>query len=432
MQSCAALVKLPTTSPLELDFWVFLLDAQTFATRTVSISEVKEWLSEFGGIHLYLGSIRVAPYGEPEDDWLELNLSKAREPYLRPTTRTSIGRIKISEPDARFQQKTDRGGLIENEAYYELRRFANDSTDWLARCRRHVREREREREREEAREQRSKEHLSMEKVIAQLPKDEQGLVLKAFTRYERSEQRARAALEREVQLYRTLSTIGIVATTFAHEARTPIDLIIRNVKQIARRAKKLLEEAYDDALSEPVAAVQAQAEALEGYGGVALGLARKEKRREGRVEIHKAIRTVIKDLRQHFDDRDVQILTQLVKAKPYLYGSQAALESILINLLMNSIRAFDGVPPQTRTVIVRTEVDESALQLSILDNGPGIQGISLRDIWLPGQTTFKDGTGFGLTIVRDTVSDLSGRVEVKANGELGGASFHIELPILGA
>lgn len=68
----------------------------------------------------------------------------------------------------------------------------------------------------------------------------------------------------------------------------------------------------------------------------------------------------------------------------------------------------------------------------MLDNGPGIRGINVSDIWLPGETTYPNGTGLGLTIVRDTVQDLGGSVDAVGQGELGGAEIIIQLPILGA
>jgi len=65
-----------------------------------------------------------------------------------------------------------------------------------------------------------------------------------------------------------------------------------------------------------------------------------------------------------------------------------------------------------------------------MDNGPGIEGIRLREIWLPGRTTRKNGTGLGLTIVRDAALDLGGTVSAKASGPLGGAEIIVSLPII--
>ena len=63
-----------------------------------------------------------------------------------------------------------------------------------------------------------------------------------------------------------------------------------------------------------------------------------------------------------------------------------------------------------------------------MDNGPGIQKDLGDSIWLPGVTVDEDGTGIGLTIVRDMASDLGGRVLALPCGELGGAEFIVELP----
>jgi C4-dicarboxylate-specific signal transduction histidine kinase len=67
--------------------------------------------------------------------------------------------------------------------------------------------------------------------------------------------------------------------------------------------------------------------------------------------------------------------------------------------------------------------------LRVLDNGPGIIGLSIDDIWLPGRSSRRGGTGLGLTIVRDTAADLGGRAYAVPKGELGGAEFLIELPL---
>ena len=59
---------------------------------------------------------------------------------------------------------------------------------------------------------------------------------------------------------------------------------------------------------------------------------------------------------------------------------------------------------------------------------PGIVGIAVEDIWLPGKTTTEEGTGLGLTIVRDAIADLSGTISAEAKGSLGGAQFNLEFP----
>ena len=106
------------------------------------------------------------------------------------------------------------------------------------------------------------------------------------------------------------------------------------------------------------------------------------------------------------------------------------MESILTNLLDNSLIWFEGRQERQRRIVIRTSISGESLCLRFLDNGPGIEGIRVADIWLPGQTTRPNGTGLGLTIVRDAVSDLGGKVSALDHGELGGAEFIVELPLI--
>src|SRR5205814_3551033 len=112
-----------------------ILDAQTFSTRTSTMSEVQEWLRAFGGVHLYQNDLRVSPYGDPGNDWLDLNLRRAKSPEERPSTNTVIGRVVVHDKQELLVQKTDRSGFIETEAFTEVRAFAQDVTEWLARRR---------------------------------------------------------------------------------------------------------------------------------------------------------------------------------------------------------------------------------------------------------------------------------------------------------
>src|SRR3546814_5986947 len=92
---------------------------------------------------------------------------------------------------------------------------------------------------------------------------------------------------------------------------------------------------------------------------------------------------------------------------------------------MNSFNAFlrkDFAQPR-RSVRIQTLTTSSHVLLVLEDNAGGIDGIGKSDIWLPGVTTSENGTGFGLTIVRDSVADLGGSIYVLEKSEFGGAKF---------
>jgi signal transduction histidine kinase len=418
--------------PSTFDLWVFILDKRSFLMRPTTVGEVREWLREFGGVHLYMRGLRVAPYGNPGYDWLEMNLKRARSPELRPSTNTSIGRIATDDPEGKLLQKTDRSGLVEDESFFELKRFAIDAMDWLARRRLEERESRQNIQRTEAPKKVEEARKTFTEVISDLPSSAQQNVRQKFEQYDRARNAESQLLRKEVQLYRTLSTAGITATVFAHESMQPISLIMRNARQIEKQVQQISGMVYENGLQNTVYRIMRQAEMLQAFSNLSLSFVDYEKRRAAKVEIH----TVILDLVKVFDlfvkDRQVQLVTQLCNGNPYIRGSQAALESILTNLLVNSLKAFEQAKTTgDRKIFIQTAIHVERVILRVVDNGPGIQGISVDDIWLPGETTYPNGTGLGLSIVRDTVRDLGGIVHAVAHGEPGGAEIIVELPVVG-
>jgi hypothetical protein len=83
--------------PVRFDLWVFILSKGSFENRSSTLVEVREWLEAFGGVHLYENDLRVMPYGNPGNDWLDMNLRRAQSPEERPSTNTAIGRVAVHE-----------------------------------------------------------------------------------------------------------------------------------------------------------------------------------------------------------------------------------------------------------------------------------------------------------------------------------------------
>ena len=90
---------------------------------------MRDWLSTFGGVHLYHNGLRVNPYGNPGNDWLDMNLRRVQSPEERPGTNTSIGRVAVESNTELLIQKTDRSGFIESDAFHDIRNFAKDAME---------------------------------------------------------------------------------------------------------------------------------------------------------------------------------------------------------------------------------------------------------------------------------------------------------------
>lgn len=422
------------TAPAEFELWVFQLNPQSFSDKYASLTEVRSWLEKVGNVHLYHRGLRVKPYGDKGDDWLKLNYERSRNPEVRPSTSTVIGRVIANDPNDLLIQKTDRLGFIENEAFLELRRFAIDVLDWMAKVRLKETEKKREQVKQESSRDVENAKISLNEVIeAKLPYESRTIVRRVVQQYERAKERETQALREDLQLYRSLATAGTIAAVFAHESGKPVTLIEKIAKKIERTSQRLLGERYNDSLKEPVEMLYQVRNSLLRFSNFPLHLLKREKRRIGVVDVHTVIDDIVELFQPFFDDGNIEVKKVKIDGNPCIRGSAALLESIITNLVINTINSFnvEGTSTEACKVIIYTEIVGNSVRLKVVDNGLGINDIKLDEIWLPGKTTRPGGTGLGLTIVKDSVSALGGKVQALAKGELGGAEFIVEIPLVG-
>ena len=418
---------------IEFDLWAFTLSATTFSTRDASLKEVREWLKNFGGVHVYSNGIRVSPYGNPGNDWLDINLARTRNPEERPSTNTSIGRFRVDDPDGILLQKTDRSGFIESEEFDSVRQFAIHALEWMAKRRLGEAEQRRRKASRDTKTDSQNSRQTVREQIAEITDSSKKLEIEsAFERYDAARERETANLRKEVQLYRTLSTAGITSATFAHESNgNPLKAIILATNGLEHGLKRdLPHESYGNYVR-PIEMIRGATASLNVLSEATLSIVDPNKRRIAKVSLHAVTENVIKTFQPFLRGRSVELRLTLTDGQPFLRGTEAALESILTNLINNSLSAFERAHNTRRQIAISATITEGQWELTVADNGPGIEGISIRDIWLPGETRREGGTGLGLTIVRDAVSDLGGSIEAVAHGDLGGATFKVSFNILG-
>jgi signal transduction histidine kinase len=397
-------------------------------TKSVTLKALRDWLKMVGGVHLYHRGLRVHPYGDPGHDWLEMNLRRLRSPEERPSTNTSVGRVLVLDEDAVLQQKTDRTGFIETPAFEDLRAFAQDVLDWAARRRLAEAEARRLKERARARKSLVGAQTRMAYAIAAAPVETRKVLQRAERDVRRATTRELDAVAGDLELYRTLATIGTIAAVTAHEATNGPNTIVKMAQSVRRRARKLLGERYSE-LEEPVDLIEGSARRIQTLVEVPRRLMDRGKRRRGSQSLNVVVDDTVKLLEPLLEDHKVRVDRDLDASEPQYLGTVAALESVLTNLVINAVNALNASHGPDRLIRIQTVAEGETITLDVADNGPGIsRTIELGEIWLPGRGTTERGVGLGLTIVRDIVADLDGRIKASAKGELGGAQFTIEIP----
>lgn len=80
----------------------------------------KKDIEELCGVSVYRDGIRILPYGEKGDDWLELGKRRIQDTNLIHND-TIIGMVEINQTEnLRLVDKTNREGLIENLSYHQF------------------------------------------------------------------------------------------------------------------------------------------------------------------------------------------------------------------------------------------------------------------------------------------------------------------------
>lgn len=101
-----------------------------------------------------------------------------------------------------------------------------------------------------------------------------------------------------------------------------------------------------------------------------------------------------------------------------LNADPAQLEQALINLLRNSLDAcYNRILP---CICILAEIKERGqINLIISDNGCGINNVDFENIFIPFFTTKRDGSGIGMSIVRQIVRLNGGKINVSSEAGLG-------------
>jgi two-component system, NtrC family, nitrogen regulation sensor histidine kinase NtrY len=100
------------------------------------------------------------------------------------------------------------------------------------------------------------------------------------------------------------------------------------------------------------------------------------------------------------------------------------IEQVIINLITNSAHALEG--RQNKLITLKGFISEGHVIIEVSDNGRGIPEKDLREIFVPFFSTRKDGSGIGLSLSKQIVTQHGGLLKVRSIPQQG-TSFSLHL-----
>ncbi|CAI8223504.1 MAG: Sporulation kinase E [Arcobacter lacus] len=138
--------------------------------------------------------------------------------------------------------------------------------------------------------------------------------------------------------------------------------------------------------------------------------------------IRKSKNLLLKQIKENNIDFQIDITeTKLV------YGVNTEFEQVVLNLINNSIDAFNDRKIENRIIKIGATSNQKKTILTFEDNAGGIDNSNIDDIFDPYYTTKETGTGTGLYVVKLVVkSSFKGELKVE-DSEIG-LKYTITLP----
>jgi two-component system NtrC family sensor kinase len=219
-----------------------------------------------------------------------------------------------------------------------------------------------------------------------------------------------------------MAAVGQLAAGIAHEINNPLAAIIANTQLLKR---ELLSDSAD--FMETLQLIETAGLRAANVVSGLLGISRKENKYEFEpLSLNESIRSALALVHHDLVRRSIEVVTDLQEDMPALIASKTHLQSIWINLLVNSMDAMDK---ENGRISITTRYAERNFTVIFEDNGKGIPQEYLSRIFEPFFTTKSAGrgTGLGLAITQRVIKEHQG--EIRIESQLGqGVKITITLP----
>jgi signal transduction histidine kinase len=155
----------------------------------------------------------------------------------------------------------------------------------------------------------------------------------------------------------------------------------------------------------------------------------KEGKNKEPFDLDQIIWDIINFLKWEVQDSGVKIELRLGGQTRKVTADKIQIEQVLVNLVRNSLEAIGHTKLTGGRVVIQTRLlPNNMIEVSVTDNGPGIDTTMTGNIFDQFQTSKESGMGIGLSLSRTIIEAHGGKLWLDKDHQ-NGALFRFELPV---
>ncbi|WP_447639888.1 MULTISPECIES: sensor histidine kinase [Chitinophagaceae] len=147
---------------------------------------------------------------------------------------------------------------------------------------------------------------------------------------------------------------------------------------------------------------------------------------KSKILVKPFLQNIVHLFHKELEQKNIQFQFTCMDEHEVFWVDKNQIEQAVINLLSNAIHAVKNQSSPLIQLKVQHYMD--SLQIVVSDNGKGITAEEQAQIFVPFFTTRSEGSGIGLSVVRNIMRMHKGTVTAQSTGENKGSIFILNFP----
>lgn len=444
----------PALSDVYFKIHYFIYDRPQYYGDRISgpdLKKIQELSKTASGVRLYRNGFRVLPYGEPKDDWTNIDKrwsTASGKTNIPLNNQNLFGFVEIIDPTGNtFEETASREGLIENNAFNQLSDFINKSLIAVSgRIAEKIKVFKEKQNNDDFTQDSNNKEQTTQEMFDKLKnildnKSDQNTENQKEEQYTESDKKEGLEIIRKLEnlieeagMLRVLAGLGLTIGEFTHEMKQFHSSVYGHINRLNQLS--LNDEAHNQ-----INEIKIDFDNLFGYTDYfGTTISQNTNRKKSPIDLLAVLdrfhKTIENDLAKNKIDFKVEAYDFDAITVP-MHSSEW--NSILYNLYTNSRKAIKRANVIGK-ILVEVGVEEDMVFLNFIDNGDGIPKENESRVFNAFFSTSTPasfdapneeqliGTGLGLKIVKDIIISYKGNISVVLSPNGYSTNFKITIP----